>query len=138
MASVVTRRKADVWLCKQLFARLGPHCGWRMAFRKAERPTNLPLARLCRLVGVIAGVRIEHCRIQSLIDSFRVEKALARHVPIEVAGAGEGSHDPRYGAIVFVSFLFQILLSVGWITPLEALFDGKMRILGIVKSHAYV
>src|SRR6266516_2471438 len=64
----------------------------------ADQPLGyLLLAGLDLLVGVVAGVGIEHGFVESLIDGHGIEEALVRHVAVDIARQVVRSHDACYG-----------------------------------------
>src|SRR5579871_3150264 len=78
------------------------------------------LTGLHRLIWIVAGVRVEHSRIESLIDAHRKEEALARHVAVEIARDVIGCNNPaRDLAVVLINLFFEVFLPVYRVTPLE-------------------
>ena len=91
------------------------------SFLPANMLQNSTSCRLAGLIRVIARIRIEHGRVEPLIDGHRIEEPLAGHVSVEIAGDVIGRHDPGNRPIVLVDFFFQIFLSIHRVAPLERL-----------------
>src|ERR1700686_1002354 len=77
-------------------------------------------------VWIVARLKIEHSRIESLVDSDGVEEALAGHIAVEIARDIERRHHPGDRTVILVNFLFDIFLLVDGIAPGERLLDRQV------------
>src|SRR3984893_2924599 len=89
-------------------------------------------------IGVVTGVRIEHCRVQPLVVLRCIQKALNRHVAVEDAGKSVGRHNALDETIVVVNFLLQISLFVVRVAPGKGFFYGQLSLSVEIKGDALV
>src|ERR1700730_10930069 len=89
-------------------------------------------------IGVVTGVRIEHCRVQALGVLRCIQKALNRHVAVEHAGKSVGRHNALDETIVVVNFLLQISLLVLRVAPGKGFFYGQLSLSVEIKGDALV
>src|SRR6267143_4111814 len=89
-------------------------------------------------IGVVTGVRIEHCWVQALVVLRCIQKALNRHVAVEDARKSVGRHDALDETIVVVNFLLQISLLVVRVAPGKGFFYGQIRLSVEIKGDTLV
>ena len=81
-----------------------------------------------RFIRVVAGIGIEHRRIEPLIVADGIHEALGRHIPIVVTGETIRRHDALNQPVVVVNFLFQVALLIDGIAPGERFLYREVSI----------
>src|SRR4029077_18276962 len=95
----------------------------RLACRGLQAP-GVTLVFPRGLIWIVAGIRIEHGLVESLIVVDRIHKALGLHISVEVASESVGCHHGLHWAVIVVDLFLEVALFVHGIAPGVALFDG--------------